>query len=168
MDGRRLSFAPALEAAHGVGSLEASADRLEALVAGSDGAIVFLAHNGPRGLGTGAGAPFAMQRAVDGTDWVGSVRRLRAGERAGIDLGDPDLAEAIARARHRGRTVLAVVAGHMHHRSTRRWNVEQDGVLYVNAARVPRGCSPTRDRRCATTWSSCSMSPPGEPRRWSA
>ena len=38
--------------------------------------------------------------------------------------------------------MLAVVAGHMHHRlkggGERRWLVERAGVLYVNAARVPR------------------------------
>ena len=38
--------------------------------------------------------------------------------------------------------VLAVVAGHMHHRlrggGARRWKAEQDGVLFLNAARVPR------------------------------
>ena len=40
------------------------------------------------------------------------------------------------------KRVLAVVAGHMHHRlkggGERKWLVESDGVLYVNAARVPR------------------------------
>jgi hypothetical protein len=38
--------------------------------------------------------------------------------------------------------VLAVVAGHMHWQprsaGTRRWQTVSDGILYVNAARVPR------------------------------
>lgn len=138
MDGRRLSFAPTLEARFGVDSLAGSAARLRALVDAAEGALVFLAHNGARGLGGGADGPFVMRRGLDGTDLVRSVGRMWRREPAGIDLGDPDLAEALAWARSRGRTVAAVVAGHMHHRGTRRWAVEQDGVLHVNAARVPR------------------------------
>jgi hypothetical protein len=42
----------------------------------------------------------------------------------------------------KGKRVLAVIAGHMHHalkgRGHRTWCVERDGTLYVNAARVPR------------------------------
>jgi hypothetical protein len=49
---------------------------------------------------------------------------------------------AIDYARKRGKQVLAVLAGHMHHRlrggGLRRWYARHDGVLYVNAARVPR------------------------------
>ncbi|MEQ1507813.1 MAG: hypothetical protein ABMB14_36630, partial [Myxococcota bacterium] len=96
------------------------AARLRALVDAAPGALVFVAHNGPNGLGADRAAPFALRRG----------RR---------DLGDPDLADAVGYARDRGRTVLAVVAGHLHHRgANRRWQVERDGVLYVNAARVPR------------------------------
>ena len=59
------------------------------------------------------------------------------------DFGDPDLDRAIEHAREGscGR-VRAVVAGHMHHAlrggGTRAWRLEREGVLYVNAARVPR------------------------------
>jgi len=45
-------------------------------------------------------------------------------------------------ARARGKNVRAVIAGHMHHHlkggGQRRWRVERDGTLYLNAARVPR------------------------------
>ena len=57
----------------------------------------------------------------------------------GHAMGDPDLADAVAYAAERGRRVLAVVAGHLHHVGTDRdWWVRRDGVLNVNAARVPR------------------------------
>jgi uncharacterized protein (TIGR04168 family) len=136
MDGRRLSFLPTLERRHNVRSLEGSVARYRSLVDSSEGALLFVAHNGPRGLGTDKGAPFAMRRSLDGAALSGALPRSPSG---GLDLGDPDLADAVAWAKAQGRTVLAVVAGHMHHRSkTRRWQLEQDGVLYVNAARVPR------------------------------
>lgn len=118
MDGRRLTFPDALRARFGVGSLAASTRRLCDLVDATDGAVVFVAHNGPRGLGAEGDAPFSH---------------------AGRDLGDPDLADAVAWARRTGRAVPAVLAGHFHHDGTdRRWRVERDGTLYVNAARVPR------------------------------
>jgi uncharacterized protein (TIGR04168 family) len=78
---------------------------------------VFLAHNGPTGHGTDAAAPWSV---------------------FGRDLGDPDLAEAVRYAKGKGRNVLAVLAGHIHHRGGRRWLLERDGTIYVNAARVPR------------------------------
>jgi uncharacterized protein (TIGR04168 family) len=87
--------------------------------------LIFLAHNGPYGLGDRPtdiwGCDFAPERG----DW-----------------GDHDLTQAIAYARARGKQVLAVVAGHMHQRTRqggrRSWHVERDGIHYVNAARVPR------------------------------
>jgi uncharacterized protein (TIGR04168 family) len=126
MGGPRLSCRRYLSERFGVSSLEQSARRLEALVDQCDAeAIVFLAHNGPTGLGAEPAAPW-------GNDF-------RAG--AG-DFGDPDLRRAIEYAQGSGKQVLAVVAGHMHHRlkggGQRRWLVRQDGVWYVNAACVPR------------------------------
>ena len=60
----------------------------------------------------------------------------------GGDWGDPDLEAAIDHALARGKRVLAVVAGHMHHRTKcgneRPWRLDRDGVIYVNAAKVPR------------------------------
>jgi uncharacterized protein (TIGR04168 family) len=115
MDGRRVSFAGAVQARHGVATLHDSARRLCQLVdQAPTERLVFLAHNGPSGMGTDPGAP-----------WVLS---------SGRDLGDPDLAEAVAYA---GQRVHAVVAGHIHHGPHRRWHVVRDGVHYVNAAKVP-------------------------------
>ena len=87
--------------------------------------MIFLAHNGPTGLGTSR------------SDLWGCDFRREEG-----DFGDEDLALAITYARELGKRVLAVVAGHMHHRlrggGKRRWYERKDGILYVNAARVPR------------------------------
>lgn len=124
--GRRIACEQYLLRRFGVGSMQASADRLRALVDECDSApIFFVAHNGPFGLG---------DRAADiwGCDFRGEDE----------DWGDPDLAEAIAYAKGQGRKVLGVVAGHMHRRSKKGGHrppqVTRDGVLYVNAAEVPR------------------------------
>jgi uncharacterized protein (TIGR04168 family) len=118
MEPRWLPFAPALDARFGVSTLTESGGRLCSLVDRAEGDLVFLAHNGPAGLGAGPRAPFSLR---------------------GRDLGDPDLALALAHARRRGRRVRAVVAGHLHHRGADRdWHVVHEGVVVVNAARVPR------------------------------
>ncbi|HCP47200.1 MAG TPA: hypothetical protein DIU15_14250 [Deltaproteobacteria bacterium] len=126
MGGPRLGFRPYLERAHGVASIEASTQRLKALVAGSQATrLIFLAHNGPTGLGGSRMDP-----------WGCDFRPSQG------DFGDPDLAQAIAHARALGKTVLAVVAGHMHRRlkggGIRTSFLEQDDIVYVNAAEVPR------------------------------
>lgn len=117
MDGRRLCFARRL-AAYGVESLATSAAKLRSLVdEAASGPLVFLAHNGPRGVGGGRDAPWHL---------------------GPLDLGDPDLADAVGHARATRSGPIAVVAGHFHRGRRRRGIVEQDGVLYVNAAEVPR------------------------------
>lgn len=126
MDGGKLSFASYLGERFGITTLEESAVRLKSLVdASKQQRVLFLAHNGPAGLG-------ALRDDIWGCDF-----RPAAG-----DWGDPDLRAAIDHAHAIGKTVLAVVAGHMHHRlrggGTRTWTVQRDGTLYVNAARVPR------------------------------
>jgi uncharacterized protein (TIGR04168 family) len=108
MDGRRLSFLPSLEQRHGIRSLEGSLARYRSLVDTSEGALLFLAHNGPRGLGTERGSPYAMHRGIDGAALSGALPRTEGG----LDLGDPDLTDAIAWARAQGRKVLAGGAGH--------------------------------------------------------
>jgi uncharacterized protein (TIGR04168 family) len=124
--GSALSCRRYLRRAFGVGSLADSAEKLKGLVdtAVSD-RLIFLAHNGPAGLG-------AQPHDIWGCDF-------RDG---GGDYGDADLQTAVAHAQARGKQVLAVVAGHMHHRvrggGRRAWLVERDGVVYVNAARTPR------------------------------
>jgi uncharacterized protein (TIGR04168 family) len=124
MGGPRLAFRGILARRFGVRSLDDSTDRMCALVDDSSGPILFLAHNGPTGLG-------GTRRDIWGRDF----------HPAEGDWGDADLRRAITYAQQSGRTVLAVVAGHMHHyiRGGRRtWHVKRDGVHYVNAAAVPR------------------------------
>jgi uncharacterized protein (TIGR04168 family) len=126
MGGSSISFAPHLADAYGVRSLEDSVQKLRRCVDESSAArVLFLAHNGPTGLGSAR------------NDLWGCDFRRDEG-----DFGDEDLRIAIDYARERGKCVLAVIAGHMHHRlrggGKRTWSERKDGVLYVNAARVPR------------------------------
>lgn len=126
MGGSAISFAPHLADAYGVYTLEDSVRRLKRCVDESDAPrVLFLAHNGPTGLG---------ERRDD--LWGCDFRREEG------DFGDSDLRVAIDYARERGKRVLAVVAGHMHHRlrggGTRKWLATRDGTVYINAARVPR------------------------------
>ncbi len=126
MGGPRLTYRRYLRDAFRVASLDDSRRRLETLIDEcGDEAIVFLAHNGPSGLGD-------RREDIWGCDF-----RPAQG-----DYGDPDLEAAIDYARAGGRRVLAVIAGHMHHAliggGERRWSETHDGTLYLNAARVPR------------------------------
>jgi uncharacterized protein (TIGR04168 family) len=126
MGGSSVSFAPQLEDAYGVDSLADSIAKLRHCVDESEAErVIFLAHNGPTGLGDRR------------TDLWGADFRKEEG-----DFGDEDLRAAIDHAVARGKRVLAVVAGHMHHRlrggGRRAWCARQDGILYVNAACVPR------------------------------
>lgn len=121
-----LAFRPYLRRAFGVDTLEASAERLAGLVDQCTGEhVIFLAHSGPSGLGD-------RRDAIWGVDF----------RRSEGDHGDPDLRAAIEHARSRGKKVLAVVAGHMHHAlrggGRRVWRVRERETLFVNAARVPR------------------------------
>jgi uncharacterized protein (TIGR04168 family) len=126
MGGSELSFPALLEQSFGVRSLEESSERLKALVdeAGTS-ELLFLSHNGPRGLGEDAAAPWGRDFSPEPADW-----------------GDSDLEDAVSHAKQRGLRVLAVLGGHMHWQlrngGQRRWHTEIDGVTYVNAARVPR------------------------------
>lgn len=126
MGGSAISFVPHLADAYGVLTLEDSVEKLKRCIEESEAAsLVFLAHNGPTGLG-------ARRHDLWGCDF-----RREEG-----DHGDTDLRLAVDYALARGKRVLAVVAGHMHHRlrggGQRNWYGRMDGVLYVNAARVPR------------------------------
>lgn len=126
MGGSTISFAPLMSEAYGVRTLEDSVRRLQNCIDESDAPqLVFLAHNGPTGLG-------GRRNDLWGADFL----------REEGDFGDTDLRIAIDYALTRGKRVLAVVAGHMHHRirggGKRKWYERRDGVLYINAARVPR------------------------------
>jgi len=120
------TYPDALRASYGIHSTAESSARLKSLVDRAETEhLIFLAHNGPRGLGAEPHAPWGRDFHPDAGDW-----------------GDADLADAVEHARTTGRRVLAVVAGHMHWNlrtgGERRWQLERDGILYVNAARVPR------------------------------
>jgi uncharacterized protein (TIGR04168 family) len=124
--GRRLACLRYLEKAFGVDSMRASTALLKSLVDQCDDApILFLAHNGPSGLGDRADSIWGCDFRRKEEDW-----------------GDRDLEEAVVYASASGRRVLATVAGHMHRETKsgkrRPGQVEKDGVLFVNAAEVPR------------------------------
>jgi uncharacterized protein (TIGR04168 family) len=127
MGGPELSFGPALHSSFGVDSMESSTRRLTDLVDRVETrTVIFVSHNGPRGLGAEPTDPWGCDFKPDGGDW-----------------GDPDLEAAIDHARRRGLRVRAVVAGHMHlglrdRSEERRWRQTSDETLYVNPARVPR------------------------------
>lgn len=117
---------PQLKRQFGIGTIAESVARYYQLIDQTPAQrLIFLAHNGPIGLGT-------SRDAIWGSDF-----RPEAG-----DSGDSDLQEAIDYGRQQGKTVLAVVAGHMHHAikngGQRTWHRVQDGIHYINAARVPR------------------------------
>lgn len=126
MGGSHFSYAAHLQRTYGIDSMAASAQRLKQCVdAAQSDQLVFLAHNGPAGLG-------AAQ-----TDMWGCDFRPEAG-----DFGDWDLQQAIEYAQQQGKRVLAVLAGHMHHQvkggGLREWQRKIGDVVFVNAARVPR------------------------------
>jgi uncharacterized protein (TIGR04168 family) len=126
MGGDRLYFRAYLQRRHGVASFEDSTAKLRALVDQAPQDIIFISHNGPAGLG-------AARDDIWGRDF----------HPEGGDFGDPDLRAAIDYAVARGKTVHAVMAGHMHQRMKRggmrrNWQVSRDGILYINAARVLR------------------------------
>jgi uncharacterized protein (TIGR04168 family) len=126
LGGPTLGFRRYLSERFGIADMAASSARLCQLVAEAPhDDLIFLGHNGPSGLGAAPGD-------IWGCDF--------APERG--DFGDPDLRAAVDHALALGKRVRAVVAGHMHHRlrggGQRRSELEQGGVLYVNAAAVPR------------------------------
>ncbi|MBT8145933.1 MAG: metallophosphoesterase [Gammaproteobacteria bacterium] len=126
MGGPSLSFPDYMAQTYAVESLDHSIARLIGLVdAAHSENLIFLAHNGPVGMGENPHDMWGCDFKEGGGDW-----------------GDPDLTEAISYARKKGRKVLAVIGGHMHIRTKqgkeRPWISEQDEILYINAARVPR------------------------------
>ncbi len=114
---------------YGIDGLDASADRIvKGAIAAEYDTTIFLAHNGPSGLGAAPEDPC-------GKDW----------NPIGGDFGDRDLEMAIDRTRQRGKTVPLVTFGHMHYRLRHRSDrlrrpihVDSAGTVYVNAACVPR------------------------------
>lgn len=114
---------------YGVESFDQSVGRiLDAVDQTQTDTILFIGHNGAKGLGDRPEDPC-------GRDW----------QPLGGDHGDPDFAEAIAQTRDRGKSVPLAVFGHMHHslrhtktESRRPIHVDAAGTVHLNAARVPR------------------------------
>jgi len=125
MGGPELTFPDYMARTYDIHTLQDSESRLISLVDEADDEIIFLAHNGPHGLGENADDIWGCDFKPDGGDW-----------------GDTDFAAAIHYARSSGKQILAVVAGHMHLRTKqgveRPWKVIRDDITFVNAARVPR------------------------------
>ncbi|MEM9695697.1 MAG: metallophosphoesterase [Myxococcota bacterium] len=124
--GPTVSFASDMRRMFGVSNMAESETRLRALVdAAVHDTLVFVGHNGPAGLGAERDSIFGRDFHRDAGDW-----------------GDRDLRGAIEYARERGKSVLAVLAGHMHHGlrggGVRRWSEREGDTLFINAARVPR------------------------------
>ena len=117
---------------YGIDTLESSTARLCELVDTARDEIIFLAHNGPLGLGENPADMCGCDFKPGGGDW-----------------GDTDLAAAITYAESLGKAVLAVIAGHMHLRTKegeeRPWRHHRNGTAYINAARVPRVFSDNDD-----------------------
>lgn len=114
---------------YGVSGFEESTARMIAAVQETAyPTTIFLAHNGPKGLGD-------QPHDVCGRDW----------KTGGGDYGDEDLTRAIAQTRQLGKTIPLVAFGHMHHRlrHTQRYQrtavvTDEQGTVYFNAACVPR------------------------------
>lgn len=132
MGGSQFSFPEQLARNYGVSNLDASLVRLKQLVDAAESEhLLFVAHNGPYGLGSGPRDLWARDFELPSDAPAADIR----------DWGDWDLAQAIDYAKARGKHVLGVIAGHMHRPpqdAHRPLSVKKDGVLYVNVAVVPR------------------------------
>ncbi|MEO0532826.1 MAG: TIGR04168 family protein [Cyanobacteria bacterium P01_A01_bin.123] len=114
---------------YGIHNFEESTARIcEAIDQTRQNTLVFIGHCGPQGLGKTPEDPC-------GRDW----------KPLGGDWGEPDLTNAIAYARQLGKQIPLVTFGHMHHGLRhrkdclrKRWDVDDTGTLYLNAASVPR------------------------------
>ena len=125
MGGPELTFPDYMASTYGINSLDESVQRLRDLVDAAAQDIIFLAHNGPAGLGDKPGDIWGCDFKPGGGDW-----------------GDTDLAAAISYAKSQNKKVRAVIAGHMHLKTKqgeqRPWQLLADDTCYINAARVPR------------------------------
>ncbi|XP_009605944.1 uncharacterized protein [Nicotiana tomentosiformis] len=128
--GRPLFRKQLLKARYGVHDMDRSAERILQAAMGTpeDHSLIFLAHNGPTGLG-------AKIDDICGRDWfVG-----------GGDHGDPDLAQALAQLKEAAPySVPLVIFGHMHKQLAlgngyrKMIVVGNDSTIYLNGAIVPR------------------------------
>jgi uncharacterized protein (TIGR04168 family) len=125
--GGGFSFERNLSETYLVSSMEESKIKLQKLIDSvKQGNIIFLSHNGPKGLGK-------ERTSIYGADFKSE----------GGDFGDEDLTQAIAYAKEIGKKVPAVLSGHMHHfipalKKERESLVYTGGTFYINGAKVPR------------------------------
>jgi len=129
--GSGLSFADTLERVHGVRTREVSFAKYRHLVADSrTRKLLFLAHNGPTGLGETADSLW-------GRDFAAPVG---AGDDYPKDFGDDDLRAAVDYSELLDKEVVGVFAGHMHRRkgTSRPLSALRGATTFVNAAVVPR------------------------------
>ncbi|KAL9223912.1 hypothetical protein vseg_000004 [Gypsophila vaccaria] len=127
--GNQLYRKKLLTSRYGVRGMEESAKIIHkaATRAPLDHSVIFLAHNGPTGLGSNA-------NDLCGKDWV----------HGGGDHGDPDLAQAISLLKEtRSYPIPLVVFGHMHKDLSnggfrKMITADADNTLYLNGAIVPR------------------------------
>ncbi|XP_022143123.1 uncharacterized protein LOC111013066 isoform X2 [Momordica charantia] len=120
-----------LSARYGVKDMKTSAKKIYEAAIGTpeDHLVIFLAHNGPTGLGS-------CINDICGKDWVFG----------GGDNGDEDLAQAISHLKETGKFHVPplVVFGHMHkelaygHGRRKMTVVAADNTIYLNGAVVPR------------------------------
>ncbi|GER44591.1 calcineurin-like metallo-phosphoesterase super family protein [Striga asiatica] len=119
-----------LAARYSVHKMDESAKRIyqAALTTPTDHSVIFLAHNGPTGLGSNVDD-------ICGRDWVPE----------GGDHGDPDLAVAISQLKATTKqSIKLVVFGHMHKELAYGKGVRKmivvgdDSTVYLNGAIVPR------------------------------
>ncbi|XP_048491111.1 uncharacterized protein LOC104901810 isoform X2 [Beta vulgaris subsp. vulgaris] len=127
--GNQLFRKKLLTARYGVRNMGESADRIHKAAKGApeEQSIVFLAHNGPTGLGS-------SMDDICGKDW----------EYGGGDHGDPDLARAISLLKETNNNPIPmVVFGHMHKELAygglrKMIAFDADKTMYLNGAIVPR------------------------------
>ncbi|XP_020091025.1 uncharacterized protein LOC109712018 isoform X2 [Ananas comosus] len=128
--GNRLFRPKLLSARYGVNDMEESAKKIYEAAIGTpeEHFVIFLAHNGPTGLGS-------KVDDICGKDWVFG----------GGDHGDPDLAQALSDLQKDTQiSIPLVVFGHMHKKlaygdALRKMLVlSANGTLYLNGAIVPR------------------------------
>ncbi|XP_057785244.1 lysine--tRNA ligase-like isoform X2 [Salvia miltiorrhiza] len=127
--GNQLFRKKLLTPRYGVHDMEESAERIYKAALGTPEkhSIIFLAHNGPTGLGSNVDD-------ICGMDWASE----------GGDHGDPDLAKAISQVKERSKYCIPlVVFGHMHNELAcggfrKMVAVDADNTMYLNAAIVPR------------------------------
>ncbi|GMI81450.1 hypothetical protein like AT5G58200 [Hibiscus trionum] len=119
-----------LSARYGIQDMDGSAKRIYEAALGTpeDHLVIFLAHNGPTGLGS-------ELNDICGKDWVFE----------GGDHGDPDLAQAISHLKETTTfSIPLVVFGHMHKELAYRNGLRKmivvgtDDIIYLNGAIVPR------------------------------